>query len=217
MLTRRSKFGPITQDIYHYCIMETQLLIMLSSTRGRGTPTPYEWAIPCISSDTCILREALSKIWQCVAPKISCFSHGVWARTREKTVVSEFKRFRNGVNGYRGLIVSVAIVPVSKYSCYFDGYYFLSNLPDPFSGDSFSGMNKPHPIGSTASHEALNQCDWTVSGLLQDDADHLIAYARCFWKSRLKVFRDAFEAILVRREIAKGDALRPSTSGKRKL
>lgn len=107
--------------------METQLLIMLSSTRGRGTPTPYEWAIPCISSDTCILREALSKIWQCVAPKISCFSHGVWARTREKTVVSEFKRFRNGVNGYRGLIVSVAIVPVSKYSCYFDGYYFLSN------------------------------------------------------------------------------------------
>lgn len=59
--------------------------------------------------------------------KISCFSHGVWARTREKTVVSEFKRFRNGVNGYRGLIVSVAIVPVSMYSCYFDGYYFLSN------------------------------------------------------------------------------------------
>ena len=46
-----------------------------------------------------------------------------------------------------------------------------------------------------------------VSRLLQDDADHLISYASCFWKPRFKVFGDAFKAILVRREIAKGDTV----------
>lgn len=64
--------------------------------------------------------------------------------------------------------------------------------------------------------KALKENDH-LSGLLQDDADHLIAYACCFWESRLKIFRDAFEAILVRREIAKGDAVRPSASSKRKF
>lgn len=93
----------------------------------------------------------------------------------------------------------------------------LRHLSDSPSGESCLGMNRRHPLRPTASHEALNQCDKTVSSLFQDDADHLITYASCFWESRFKVLRDAFETILVRRKIAKGDAVRPPASGKRKL
>lgn len=94
---------------------------------------------------------------------------------------------------------------------------FLGTLSDSLSGQSCSAANKLHQVGLIASHEALDQCGLTVSGLRQDDADHLVTYASRFWKSRLKVLRDAFEAILVRGKIAEGDAVRPCASGKRKL
>lgn len=94
---------------------------------------------------------------------------------------------------------------------------FLSTISDSLSRHCCSGANRPCQIGLVASREALAQCELTVSGLLQDDADHLITYASRFWESRLKVLRDAFEAILVRRKIAKGNAVRPSPRGKRKL
>lgn len=120
------------------------------------------------------------------------------------------------MNGYeKGPLVGLAIVPVLKHLCHF-GCHWFRNLSDPLTAHCCSGMHGPPPIGLLA-HATFDRCDQTVSGLLQDDTDHLVTDASCFGEPRLKVFRDAFEAILVRCKIPKGNAIRPSASGKGKL
>ena len=52
---------------------------------------------------------------------------------------------------------------------------------------------------------------------LEDNLDHLIPNPRSLRKPWFEVLLDPFKAILIRLEVAEGDAFRPSASGKSKL
>ena len=52
---------------------------------------------------------------------------------------------------------------------------------------------------------------------LEDNLDHLIPNPRSLGKPWFEVLLDPFKAVLIRLEVAEGDAFRPSASGEGKL